>query len=153
MHKRTLMLDAQVLILSIGVKFTHAPLVNHLEMLSWKNGYFALLPSGLAQMNTRTLLPVGTWNGGSARTFPLMAALRRAESRGQGCLLPTPDGHMGGDFQRGCKQRKESNVLTNTASFMNECLRIYTRVSLALHVNSKKRLNWLITMAYKNQIW
>lgn len=55
-------------------------------------------------MKTRTLLPVGTWNGGSARTLPLMAALRRAESRGQGCLLPTPDGHMGGDFQRGCKQ-------------------------------------------------
>ena len=34
--------------------------------------------------------------------LPLMAALRSADSRGQGCLLPTPDGHMGGDFQRGC---------------------------------------------------
>ncbi|KAJ8382264.1 hypothetical protein SKAU_G00030420 [Synaphobranchus kaupii] len=59
-----------------------------------------VLPSGLAQMKTRTLLPVGTWYGGSASTFPLRAALRSADSRGQGSLLPTPDGHMGGDFQR-----------------------------------------------------
>lgn len=61
-----------------------------------------LLPSGLAQMKTRTLRPVGTWCGGRALMLPLMAALRSADSRGQGCLLPTPDGHIGGDFQRGC---------------------------------------------------
>lgn len=53
-------------------------------------------------MKTRTLRPVGTLFGGRALMLPLMAALRSADSRGQGCLLPTPDGHMGGDFQRGC---------------------------------------------------
>lgn len=79
------------------------------------------LPSGLAQMKTRTLLPVGTWNGGSASTFPLMAALRRADSRGQGCLLPTTDGHMGGDFQRGCKQ----NLTTLEIQDWNGCMVVY----------------------------
>lgn len=63
-----------------------------------------LLPSGLAQMKTRTLRPVGTWCGGRARMLPLTAALRSADSRGHGCLLPTPDGHMGGDFQRGWRE-------------------------------------------------
>lgn len=61
-----------------------------------------VLPSGLQQMKTRTLRPPGTWCGGRAVMFPLTAALRSADSRGQGCLLPAPDGHMGGDFQRGC---------------------------------------------------
>lgn len=75
-----------------------------------------LLPSGLAQMKTRTLRPVGTWCGGRALMLPLMAALRSADSRGQGCLLPTPDGHIGGDFQRGCthaqKGGREEGMLT-----------------------------------------
>lgn len=74
-----------------------------------------VLPSGLAQMKTRTLRPVGTWCGGRALMLPLMAALRSADSRGHGCLLPTPDGHMGGDFQRGCTHtdtRMKGIVLT-----------------------------------------
>lgn len=70
-----------------------------------------LLPSGLAQMKTRTLRPVGTWCGGRALMLPLTAALRSADSRGQGCLLPTPDGHMGGDFQRGCYTRTQTHRL------------------------------------------
>ena len=72
-----------------------------------------ILPSGLEQMKTRTLRPVGTLCGGRAPTLPLMAALRSADSRGQGCLLPTPDGHMGGDFQRGCTH-KHTYIHTHT---------------------------------------
>lgn len=71
------------------------------------------LPSGLAQTNTRTLRPTGTWFGGNALMLPLTAALRNADSRGQGCLLPAPDGHMGGDFQRGCAHTR-TDTYTHT---------------------------------------
>lgn len=52
------------------------------------------LPSGLALMKTRTLLPLGTRWDGSAERFPENAARRSAASRGQGGLPPAPAGHI-----------------------------------------------------------
>lgn len=52
------------------------------------------LPSGLALMKTRTLLPLGTRWDGSAERLPENAARRSAASRGQGSLPPAPAGHI-----------------------------------------------------------
>lgn len=52
------------------------------------------LPSGLALMKTRTLLPLGTRWDGSAERLPEKAARRSAASRGQGSLPPVPAGHI-----------------------------------------------------------
>lgn len=52
------------------------------------------LPSGLALMKTRTLLPLGTRWAGSAARLPAKAARRSAASRGQGSLPPAPAAHM-----------------------------------------------------------
>ena len=67
--------------------------------VGWTTG--VSLPSGLAQMKTLTLRPVGTWFGGRAWTFPLMAARRSADSRGHGGRVPAPVGHMTAGVQRG----------------------------------------------------
>lgn len=52
------------------------------------------LPSGLALMKTRTLLPLGTRWDGSAERLPEKAARLKAASRGQGNLPPAPAGHI-----------------------------------------------------------
>lgn len=95
---------------------------------------FEGLPSGLEQMKTRTLRPVGTWCGGSARMLPLIAALRRADSRGHGCLLPIPDGHMVvGDFQRGYTHiHRNRGMLARTGA--HACVRTDSPIDPSTHM-------------------
>lgn len=100
-------------------------------------------------MKTRTLRPVGTWCCGSARTLPLMAALRSADSRRQGCLLPTPEGHMDGDFQRNCNQVHTDRSLVPSKGVISGHTQTRTHAHTHTSRDTKIKLGWICKVVEK----